>query len=497
MSNATASSIVTRAASSVKWSALTEVVSRTAQPIIFVILARLLSPDDYGVVATASIAITFSQMFWDAGLSKALIQTKEAVVEAADVVFWTNVALGVALYLALFAGASWIAEFFKSPASAPVLRVLALQVLIGSFTSVQQAIFVRDLNFRSLFWIRLATAFATGLVSIPLAFFGRGVWALVAGSLVGQTINLVLLWRKSPWRPRLRYNRDLARRLFRFGFWVVLESVGAWLITWGDNLIVGRFLGMHDLGLYRTGSLLVTILFGLALSPVLPILFPTFSRLQDDRLALAATFHKVNRMIIALTLPMGIGLLLVGTQMTDALFGQKWNGLGLVVAVMGLKEGAGWLVALNGELYRAMGRPDVNTKLLCVIVLYYLPAFFLASHYGLTAFTWTRFFVALVSTPIHIFVCVRMLRVSPFYLWEQGKPLFLAGLTMLLAVTAAKQALGLFRVQPWVPLLALVPVGVLSYGAMIWLLDRPFVLQTKRLVTRAASFVGDDELRGL
>jgi len=232
-----------KATRSLKWSALTEIVSRTASPIVLVVLARLLTPDDFGVVATSMIAISLSQMFWDAGLSKALVQTQEPLDEASNVVFWTNTFLGVLVYLVLLLSAPLIATFFHSPASGPVLRVLGLQIIIGSLTSVQQALFIRDLDFRGLFWIKLLTAFFPGLFSIPMAFFGYGVWALVAGSIAGQLLNLLLLWNYSSWRPKFQYNVPCARKMLCFGLWVMAEAFGGWLIMWGDGLVVGKYLG--------------------------------------------------------------------------------------------------------------------------------------------------------------------------------------------------------------------------------------------------------------
>ena len=193
--------ITTKAVGSLKWSALTEIAARTAQPIIFVVLARLLAPTDFGVLATAMIVISFVQMFWDAGLSKALIQTKEVPENAAHVVFWTNLTLGIIIYTLLFAAAPYIAFFFKSPVTEPVLRVLGIQIIIASLASVQQALFVRDLDFRGLFWIKLLTVFIPALFSIPLALLGYGIWSLVTGTLAGQFFNLLLLWMRSPWRP--------------------------------------------------------------------------------------------------------------------------------------------------------------------------------------------------------------------------------------------------------------------------------------------------------
>jgi len=481
--------ITAKAVSSLKWSALMEIVSRTAQPIIFVILARLLTPADFGVMATAMIAISFSQMFWDAGLSKALIQTKGAPEEAAHVVFWTNVVLGLLIYLVLFLAAPTIALFFKSPASGPVLRVLGLQIIIASLTSVQQALFVRDLDFRGLFWIKLLTAFVPGLFSIPMALFGYGVWALVAGSLVGQMINLYLLWRKSHWRPQFRYNWVMARSLLSFGFWVMLESFGAWLIVWGDNLIVGRFLGVHDLGVYRTGWNLVTIIFGLVLNPFLPVLYPTFSRLQDDLPALKNTFHRVNRVVFALALPMGTGLLLVGPEVANVLFGEKWQGLGFVLGVLGLTYAMSWLVSLNTEIYRAMGKPKINMILMYVHILYYLPCFYIAAQFGLETFTLTRLTVAVIALPIQTYFYVKMLGGSPFYLWQEGKPMLLSTIVMVICVFALKRVLLLFfpLAYPVLSLSALICAGGLVYFGCLWLFDPDFILHTSTILKRATT----------
>jgi O-antigen/teichoic acid export membrane protein len=486
---ATRESVFRRAQASLKWSIFTELVSRTAQPIVFVILAKLLTPEDYGVVGTAMIAIAFCQMFWEAGLGKALIQIKESPLEAAQVVFWTNLALGGVIYVLLFVSAPAIAQFFHSPKSAPVLRVLGLQVILASLTSVQQALLVRELDFRRLFWIKLFTAFVPGFFSIPLAFYGQGVWALVAGTLAGQAFNLLLLWTQSTWRPRWHYDAVLARRLFGFGLWIVLESLGAWLIVWGDSMIVGRYLGVHDLGVYRTGLMMVTLVFGLLLNPIVPIMYPTFSRLQDDLPALSRVFHEVNRVVIAFALPIGTGLFLVGPEMATSLFGNKWHGLGLVIGVLGLMHGTAWLVGLNAELYRAMGRPDINTKLMFGQLVFYLPAFYLAAQEGLSTFVFTRLGVAMLATPIHIWLCVKVLRASPFYLWHEGKAMFLGSAAMAVVVLTAKAIFFEHSTtgHGWLVLAALVALGIATYAAFVWCLDPKFVAGLRGRLGRAAS----------
>ena len=134
---------------------------------------------------------------------------------------------------------------------------------------------------------------------------------------------------------------------------------------------------------------------------------------------------------------MGVGLLLVGPLLAHILFGDKWQGLGLVLSLIGFMHGMAWLVGINPEIYRALGRPDVNTKLMFITIIYYLPAYLLAAPYGLEVFTVTRLGVALLALPIHVFLCNRMLGASPLYLWHDGKPVILATVFMALGVAGA------------------------------------------------------------
>ena len=480
--------VTQKAVHSFKWSILTEIVSRTALPIIFVILARLLTPDDFGVVATAMIAISFAQIFWDAGLSKALIQSEETPEDAAHVVFWTNIFLGVLIYFTLFIAAPAIALFFNSPSSSPVLRVLGLQIVIASFSSVQQALFIRDLDFRGLFWIKLLSAFVPGLCSIPMALFGYGVWALVAGLLAGQILNCLLLWQRSTWRPKFTYNRELARKLFTFGFWVVGESLALWFVLWGDHLIVGKFLGIHDLGLYRTGCMIVAIIFGFVLGSFLPVLYPTLSRFQDNIPAMIKIFHQANRVVMALVLPMGVGVFLVGHEIASVLFGTKWQGIGFVLSIIGLTNGVTWIVGINTELYRSIGRPDINTKLMFMAIVYYLPSYFIAALFGLETFVYARLIVGTLGIFIHVYVCKKLFNFSPFYLWQAGKPMILSSMVMAIGVATLKWGILPLMNIPHVTisLAILIGAGVLIYLACLWFLDRNFVRETRSTIKKAA-----------
>jgi len=461
-----------------------EVGSRVVSATVYLVLARLLAPDDFGIMAIALIVINFSHIFLDAGLEKAFIQTASPPEQAALVIFWTNVVMGLVIFVLLFLAAPRLAAFFHSPTSVTVIRVLGLQVVIGSLASVQQAQLVRKLGFRELFWVKMATAIVSGGLSIPLALFGYGVWALVAGSLSGSLLNLILLWRQSSWRPQFSFDWPLARTLYGFGFWVLLESLGAWFFSWGDNLLVGKFLGLHALGIYSVGWNIVNLFFGLVLNPFYPVLYPTFSRLRENLPLLTETFHRASHVVMALALPLGTLLMLTGPALASVFFGDKWQGLGLILALIGVMEGLSWLVGINPELYRAMGRPDLNTKLMLATILYYLPAYLLAAPWGLVAFTCTRLGLELTIIPLHICLGVRLLKGSPLYLWRRGRPVILATFAMAGVLIILKSLFMVNQTLIWLTIL--MGVGGLVYGVVLWRLDRPFVSEMTSLIKRAA-----------
>lgn len=482
-------STLEKAAGSVKWAALMEVAGRAVSPVVFVVLARLLPPEAFGVIASAMVAIGFAQIICDTGLGKAVIQAQGDPREAANVVFWSNLGLGAAAYGIVFLLAPRLADHFNSPVAAPVLRVLGIQIVVASLSSVPQALLVRDMEFRKLFRIRLATALVPAALSIPLALTGRGVWALVAGSLCGAVLNMVLLWRICPWRPRAVIRRDAAARIYRFGGWTVAEGLCVWFFLWGDSLLVGTYLGVEDLGIYRAGMVVSTAVFGLALNPFLPVLYPAFSRIQQDRAALRDAFLKTIRVVVFLALPMGTGLLLVSPKLVPLLFGTRWGGLGPILGILGFTQGVAWLVGINNELYRAMGRPDVTTKLLLATALLYLPAYLLAAPHGLVAFSLARLSsVVLLGIPLQVFACSRLLGISPAYPWREGRRILLATACMAAAVAAM---MGIFPVPPAgasgaAGVAAAVLLGAGIYAAALWVFDRPFLAHVSDLVRRAA-----------
>lgn len=489
MGQITPTEVRERAVKSVKWTTLAEIASRAAQPLVTLVLARLLSPNEFGIVGVAVMVISFSQVFWEAGLSKTLIQTESDSEQAANVVFWTNIALSALVYTLLFLAAPKIGSVYHDATITPVLRVLGLQVVIMAFASVQNALFQRGFNFKVIFWTRLATSLLPGFVSIPLALQGYGVWALVGGTLVGTLAQVVVLWILSPWRPTMKYNFSIALKLGRFGFWVALEAILGWFYNWADSMLLGAYLGVRELGLYRTGTMVVMLAFGVLLNPILPVLYSSLCRFQNDLDQLRQSFSKAARLTITVALPVSVGLFLLGGRIADVLFGDKWVGLGQVVAFLALVQGWSWFVSgANGEMYRASGRPDVFPKFMGFALLYYLPVYFFAAPQGLEVFLWARLFVSLIGLPIHIWLMVRILGLSPLFLWNQSRFSWFAVGVMGLLIYAANSLIGP-HYGGWTEQIAilgfLIVLGGMTYTGVLAILDRKFVREVRAMVLRA------------
>ncbi|WP_162560020.1 lipopolysaccharide biosynthesis protein [Methylotetracoccus oryzae] len=396
-----------------KWSFLGELASKAVGPAVFVVLARLLTPEDYGVVAAATMVISFSQIFWEAGMGKAIIQYQGDRQSAASAAFWINNGCGILVAAALVAGSDVIAEgIFHDARVASVLKVMAIQVFLAASISVHVALLQKDMQFKHLFWVRFVTVALPGLTSVPLAWYGFGYWSLVAGSIAGQALQVTLIWLTSPWRPSMQFNTQAAYRLTRFGGWVAATALLAWVYSWADSLIVGRYFGPHDLGLFRTGNAFVSMIYGLVFGPVMPVVYAYFSGVQRSIERVQSDLFRVIKLITLLAIPIALILCANAFFIADFTFGAKWYGVAEVISVLALMHGYSWVVGANGEAYRALGVPANETKIMAVMVLFYAIGYLLSVRHGFSVFLWTRLALALGALTIHFWVAKVVLSIQ-------------------------------------------------------------------------------------
>jgi O-antigen/teichoic acid export membrane protein len=260
----------------------------------------------------------------------------------------------------------------------------------------------------------LATLSLPSLCSIPLALSGMGYWALVFGSLFGQLAQAIMLWSLSSWRPTWTFSVRVASDMGRFGAWVAASGLLAWFYAWADSLIVGMYLGNHELGLYSTGNQFVLLIYGTLSGPLLPVLYSHYSRMTDPALLVRHIEISVHSLAI-IFIPLSMLLFAVSDLISSVIFGEKWVGIATVISIMALSHGISYIFQLNGEIYRAAGKPNYETIPMLIGVAVFLPAYLLSISYGLEAFLLTRLtIVTIFGTTLHSILARKSVGVSPW-----------------------------------------------------------------------------------
>ncbi len=293
---------------------------------------------------------------------------------------------------------------------------MTLQVLLGSVASIHVALLQKDMQFKRLFWVRFATVSLPGLVSIPLAFGGMGYWALVGGTLLGQAIQVLILWRISVWRPRLRFECMVALDLARFGVWVGFSGLLRGSMSGPIAFVVGMYSVAMTLGCIARVTT-CDLVYGLILHLLLPVLYSHFSVIQHDKQRLSKALARVMHLTALIAIPMAYLLFVISEPLATALFGEKWTGIGFIVGVMALAHGYAWLVGVSGEIYRAVGKPKYETLAMLLGFAVYLPGYIFAIQYGFTEFVWTRFLLVSWGIALHLYFLNRVGMIS---VWESA-----------------------------------------------------------------------------
>lgn len=398
-----------------KWSFFAEFATKLFQPLLFIVLTWFLTPEDFGVMTAAMMVVAFSQIFWEAGMGKALIRQQTELTVAANSAFWINLGLGVVVAILLYGFSGEIARyFFQDNRVTSVLQVMTVQILLGALCSVQTALLQKEMGFKKLFWVRFATVVLPGMASVPLAWYGWGYWALVMGTLVGQLVQVVMLWSISAWRPTLSFKWNVTRDMVRFGSWVGLAGFLAWFYQWADALIVGAFLGGHELGLYRVGSLLVIYGYAIVSAPVLPVFYSWLVR--EAKRDISLSLQKIVNVLAGIFIPLGFLIYGVSSWVETLFFEDAWAGVGQVIGIIALAQGLSCLFVANSEAYRAAGSPQYEVYPMAIGVAVFLPAYIFSIGYGMEAFLYARLLcVVAFGSLIHAVLANKCLGIKSWF----------------------------------------------------------------------------------
>ncbi len=454
------------------------------------VLARLLVPEDFGLVGFALLLLTFFEATRDFGISDALIYNTEREEDTATTAFWVNALIGVVQYALILLLAPWSVSIVGDVRIIPILQVIGVTFLLNALGNTHDGLLQKELQFNKRYLPELFSALIKGVLAIALAFAGYGVWSLVWSHVIGAAVRMVSKWWLMPFRPQFAFYMDRARALWNYGVYVLAFSVFTILLDQADQAIIGFLLGTAQLGYYTVAVKIPEMVianFNLVLTRVL---FPMYSKIKDDDDLLIDAFLKTTQYTAFVAVPMGLGIALIAPELTLLVFGERWEAaipLMQVLALLGTVTALPWTA---GDMLKAKGRPDISTKLLFVEALYTFP---IIIYLGFTTHqaVWTSFgnlLAMCITVVLRLAVAARFLKISIWRYIPVFASSFVAGVAMVVMVLGAKQLVT--GAAPILILINSIGLGALVYGGVLYALERKNLQNARSLFL--SSVRGDD-----
>ncbi len=306
------------------WTFVQNIVVRVLGVVFTIVLARLLMPEDYGLIGMLSIFIAISDVFIQSGFGQALVQKKNCTDEDFSTAFYFNVTVSVLIYVVMFISAPFIADFYHEPLLTSLTRVLSFNFILGSLNIVQQAKLTKAMNFKPLAVLTLISTAISGVIGITMAYWGYGVWALVAQTLSATLVRVVIFPFFTQWHPNRSFNRESFHKLWGFGSKILVTGIIEVVIRNLSNILIGRFYDKEQVGYFSKARNFAEVPSMMISSVLSTVTFPLLSEIQEDKARHTSVYNRVTFNSILLTFPLMILIALLAEPIVVILFTEKW-----------------------------------------------------------------------------------------------------------------------------------------------------------------------------
>jgi O-antigen/teichoic acid export membrane protein len=471
--------------SGLAWKIVSQIFAQGSRFAVSLLLARLLTPHQFGLAAMAIAFSGLAMIFSDPALTAAIVRRKTITEEDRSTVFWTTLAAGAACTALMIALSGLIAAFFSEPSIKPLVIVEAFSFVLVALSATQVALMTREMNFRGLELRDTAGTLGGAAVAVGLAFGGFGAWAIIGQSIASVTIATALLWRFSTWRPRLLFSMRSLRECGSFGSKMLGARLLSYLNINADNLMVGRALGSAALGVYAIAYNVMFAPLARLAAPVQAVMIPAFARLQDDLPRLGQAWTRGARLTAAISMPGFLGMVAVAPDFVPVVLGGRWNA---AVPVLQLLCVAGFfqsVEALQWSVLQSCGRAGTLLRYTFVSTTINLAAFAIGLHWGIVGvaagFAIARALVVPFVTRITCGVVGLRVREYLAAYWTVGQ----GSAAMLACVLAARALLVEVGAPAAARLPVLVAIGVAVYAGFLFLRANDVMTELRELRRRA------------
>lgn len=467
--------------SSLKWMAGMRLLSQILMWIATLLVIRILSPEDYGLMALASVVIGLLEVLDDMGLADALVKKKDPSKTYIKQVFSVLMILSILFYALLYFTAPLIATFYEDERLTLIIHVLGLQLLIRTFFYVPDGIMRRNMDFRSISIINFIATFVQSAVTITLAFTGFGVWALVLGALTATIIKTIgsLIVTRYICLPDFRF-REIVEDI-KFGALIVVNRLLYYFYDSSDTLIIGKVLGSNLMGTYAVSKQIAELPIDKFMRILNEVGFSAFSTIQDDHEKMKYLLCKAVRVLSLTVFPVFMGISCVSPELVSVVLGEKWISatipLQIISAVMALK-----MMNITEPLLFAMGRPDVSVKTLIIGCIIMPIAFYIGAKWGIIGVSLAWLF----AYPLYFFIVMKIslatIGLKVFDYIKQFLPAALFSLLMYVAVVFTRYSLDEHIDNEIIQLITLILVGAITYTSLVVIFQRESLKQLYSMV---------------
>ena len=428
-----------------------------------IILARILSPADFGIIGMTAIFMTLSTSLVDSGFTGALTRKKDAVKADFDTVFYFNLAVSCLLYAVLFFCSPFIARFFREPILVPVIRILGISLVINAFGIVQKIILVRRIDFRTQAWISLVSSFAAAVAAVAMAFYGFGVWSLVVLQVGKLAVNTILLWSVSKWHPGLCFSRKSFRDMFSFGGRLLITSIISTIWSEMYSFIIGKMYSSSVLGQYSRADKVKNMVTSNVSSVMQKVSYPVLASIQDEGERQINVYRKVLKTTVLISFTAVFGVWAVAGPFILTFFGDQWLPAGGYLRIMCFSGLFLPVMMCSANVINADGRSDITLVLeILKTVMGLIPVVF-GIIFSVEALLWSMVGVSFILFVVHAAYVSKVIHYSVGRQLADILPTLCVSIVMALIVNA----MNMLAIPQWLLLLLQICAGgtivVLAY----------------------------------
>lgn len=464
------------------WSAVERFSTQGVQFLFGILLARLLTPNDYGMIAMLTIFMAVSQTFIDSGFGNALIRKPDRTESDKATVFFFNIFMAIACYGIIFLAAPFVASFYNMPQLSDILRVLGINLIIQAFGSIQRLNLTIDLNFKVLAKVTFSGAVVGGTAGLVCAYNGLGVWSLVVQQMTTMTFRVILFWTLVHWRPKTFFNKKSFKNMFGFGSKLLASGL---LNTVYDNvydLIIGKVFAAATLGNYTRASHFAQFPSSNITGIFQRVTFPVLSKIQDDHEKLRSAYLKFLNMATLVVFPLMIGLAALAKPFILLVLTDKWVDAILILQIICFPMMWYPVHSINLNILQVMGRSDLFLKLEIIKKIVGIAILCITVPHGIIAMCFGQWASAAISLVINTYYSGKLLdaglsKQMKFYIPTLLNSLVMGAICMGVTKLLPEQQYG-------VQLVLGITAGSVYYAISNWIFNRPVIYEIINLVQK-------------